>query len=111
MRKYLAQANSTSEVGFTRLSPVLSRELVMRIVSSLPEVGRRYSPVSRKSRGTEWIGLPKAAFGRSVALLREWRQRSRERAQLAALDERMLRDIGISRGDVLREINKPFWRA
>ena len=44
-------------------------------------------------------------------MLREWRQRSRERAQLAVLDERMLRDIGISRGDVLREINKPFWRA
>jgi uncharacterized protein YjiS (DUF1127 family) len=75
----------------------------MRIVLSLPEVGRRYSPVSRKSRGTEWIGLPKAAFGQSVAVLREWRQRSRERAQLATLD--------ISRGDVLREINKPFWRA
>ena len=83
----------------------------MRIVSPLPEFGRRYSPVSRKSHGTEWIGLPRAAFGRLVATLREWGQRSRERAQLATLDERMLRDVGINRGDVLREINKPFWRA
>jgi uncharacterized protein YjiS (DUF1127 family) len=54
--------------------------------------------------------LPRLAFGRAVAVLREWRQRSRERAQLASLDDRMLRDIGVSRGDVLQEINKPFWR-
>ena len=82
----------------------------MRIVLSLPESGRRYSSVSQKSRGTDWSRLLKAVFARAVAVLREWRQRSRERAQLAMLDERMLRDIGISRGDVLREINKPFWR-
>lgn len=83
----------------------------MRIVSSLPASGRRYSPVSQKSRHTEWIRLLKAVFAQAVGVLGEWRQRSRERAQLAALDERMLRDIGISRGDVLHEINKPFWRA
>jgi uncharacterized protein YjiS (DUF1127 family) len=83
----------------------------MRIVSSLPTIGRRYSSVPQKSRSTEWLPLTKTAFGRAVAVLREWRQRSRERAQLATLDERMLRDIGISRGDVLSELNKPFWRT
>ncbi len=45
-----------------------------------------------------------------VALLREWRERRRSRAELASLDERMLRDIGVSRADVWHEINKPFWR-
>jgi uncharacterized protein YjiS (DUF1127 family) len=50
------------------------------------------------------------AVDRIVATLRAWRQRSRERIQLAILDDRLLRDIGVTRGDVWREINKPFWR-
>jgi uncharacterized protein YjiS (DUF1127 family) len=50
------------------------------------------------------------ALDRIVATLRAWRQRSRERAELARLDDRMLRDIGVTRCDVWREINKPFWR-
>jgi uncharacterized protein YjiS (DUF1127 family) len=83
----------------------------MRIVSTLSESGHRYSSMPQTKRRIAWRRLPKAVFGRAVAVLREWRQRSRERAQLATLDERMLRDIGISRGDVLREINKPFWRV
>jgi uncharacterized protein YjiS (DUF1127 family) len=43
-------------------------------------------------------------------MLQQWRGRRRERAELARLDDRMLRDIGITRGDVWQEINKPFWR-
>ncbi len=42
--------------------------------------------------------------------LRKWRHRSRSRAALATLDDRMLKDIGITRIDVWREVNKPFWR-
>jgi len=42
--------------------------------------------------------------------LHAWRRRSRERAELAALDDRMLQDIGLSRGDAEFLINKPFWR-
>ena len=46
----------------------------------------------------------------ALATLREWRRRSRERAQFATLDDRMLRDIGVTHAE--REIlaNKPFWR-
>ena len=40
-----------------------------------------------------------------------WQDRRRQRHALARLDDRMLRDIGITRGDVWREINKPFWRS
>ncbi len=36
--------------------------------------------------------------------------RARERAHLAELDERMLRDMGITRLDVAGEADKPFWR-
>jgi uncharacterized protein YjiS (DUF1127 family) len=45
-----------------------------------------------------------------IATLREWRRRGRDRHQLAQFDERMLRDIGLTRGDACHEINKPFWR-
>jgi uncharacterized protein YjiS (DUF1127 family) len=46
----------------------------------------------------------------AFATLREWRRRSRERAQLAALDDRMLRDIGLTHADREFLANKPFWR-
>jgi len=44
------------------------------------------------------------------ATLREWRRRSRERAELAALDDRTLKDIGLTRADAEFLSNKPFWR-
>jgi uncharacterized protein YjiS (DUF1127 family) len=47
----------------------------------------------------------------AVALVRLWRQRAREREQLAHLDTRMLRDIGITPYETDTECNKPFWRA
>ena len=45
-----------------------------------------------------------------VATLGEWRRRNRERAELAALDDRMLKDIGLTRTDAEFLSNKPFWR-
>lgn len=44
------------------------------------------------------------------AALREWRRRKNSRLELARLDERMLRDIGLTRLDAEYEVNKPFWR-
>lgn len=39
-----------------------------------------------------------------------WAERRRQRRHLAALDERMLHDIGVSAADVEHEVTKPFWR-
>ncbi len=36
--------------------------------------------------------------------------RARERALLASLDARALADMGITRCDVMCELEKPFWR-
>jgi uncharacterized protein YjiS (DUF1127 family) len=41
----------------------------------------------------------------------ECHTRSRERSVLRALDDHMLRDVGLTRADVYREVSKPFWRA
>jgi uncharacterized protein YjiS (DUF1127 family) len=48
--------------------------------------------------------------GRVLATFREWRRRARERAELASLDNRMLRDIGLTRADAEFLSNKSFWR-
>lgn len=45
------------------------------------------------------------------ARLAEWHERSVQRTQLASMNERMLKDIGISHGDAVREASKPFWRV
>jgi uncharacterized protein YjiS (DUF1127 family) len=48
--------------------------------------------------------------GGALAIWREWRRRARDRAELASLDDRMLRDIGLTRSDAEFLSNKPFWR-
>ncbi len=42
-------------------------------------------------------------------LLATWAERARRRRELAQLDDRQLRDIGVSPIEVRREIIKPFW--
>jgi len=46
---------------------------------------------------------------RAAELLLTWQERSRQRHQLQCLSDHMLRDIGLSRADVLAEATKPFW--
>ena len=46
----------------------------------------------------------------AAATVRFWYCRHRERAQLAALSDLMLRDIGITRTDAIRLSSKPFWK-
>jgi len=41
----------------------------------------------------------------------EWQRRSRSRHELENLSDATLRDIGITRCEAHREINKPFWMA
>jgi uncharacterized protein YjiS (DUF1127 family) len=53
---------------------------------------------------------PHHRFGWLRMRLREWRRRARDRAELAALDDRTLADIGISRAEAEFLANKPFWR-
>jgi uncharacterized protein YjiS (DUF1127 family) len=48
---------------------------------------------------------------RFIVLLKIWRQRLRDRRELAAMDDRSLRDIGLTRYDVELELRKPFWRG
>lgn len=52
------------------------------------------------------------SLARVVArILRLWRSRMRERNAFTLIDDRDLRDAGLSRYDVQRELAKPFWRG
>jgi uncharacterized protein YjiS (DUF1127 family) len=53
---------------------------------------------------------PAGLFATVVERLLEWQERSRSRVLLGRMDDRMLRDMGISRSDVDVEVTKPFWR-
>jgi|TARA_B100000315_G_scaffold256107_1_gene301219 uncharacterized protein YjiS (DUF1127 family) len=51
-----------------------------------------------------------AVISRLLDSLYLWQARIDERRELVRLDERLLKDAGMSRGDVLIESSKPFWR-
>jgi uncharacterized protein YjiS (DUF1127 family) len=53
---------------------------------------------------------PASYLRRALALFEVWRQRLSDRRALAQMDERSLRDIGVTRCDALYEARKPFWR-
>ena len=40
-----------------------------------------------------------------------WLDRARQRRHLGELDDRLLRDIGLSRAEVDHEISQPFWQT
>lgn len=42
---------------------------------------------------------------------RTWRDRVRQRRELAQWTDRDLHDVGLSWSDIVHEAEKPFWRA
>jgi uncharacterized protein YjiS (DUF1127 family) len=55
-------------------------------------------------------GLRNAGVWLALALL-HWHELTQQRRRLLALDERMLKDIGLTRADACREGARPFWDA
>lgn len=47
---------------------------------------------------------------RFVEMVQSWWERSEQRSHLARLDDRMLRDIGVSHAEADRESEKWFWQ-
>ena len=46
----------------------------------------------------------------ALTRLHDWYEVYRQRRALLGLDDAMLKDIGLSRADAIREGSKPFWR-
>lgn len=65
----------------------------------------RTSPAKQSGRGTP------IRIGAILALAWTWAERRRSRRDLRSLDERLLRDIGLSPGEAQREGAMPFWKV
>ena len=67
--------------------------------------------LDRSPAGLAAGGVPRlrACLSRVVLLLLYWQDLARQRRALAALDDHMLKDIGLSRADARQEADRPFW--
>ncbi|HJQ57696.1 MAG TPA: DUF1127 domain-containing protein [Vineibacter sp.] len=64
-----------------------------------------------EARGIAASNNGNTLFARAVGAVLLWRQRSRDRAELARLTHRDARDLGLDPGMITYEASKPFWRA
>jgi uncharacterized protein YjiS (DUF1127 family) len=78
-------------------------EVVMEVHASTPARGARTAPAL-------WPAIRPWAAAALDRLL-GWHELARQRRALLALDDRMLKDIGITRADAEREASRPFWRG
>jgi uncharacterized protein YjiS (DUF1127 family) len=56
------------------------------------------------------MAAPIRALLKAVRFLSSRYEYARQRRALAALDDHLLRDIGLTRHEAAREAHKPFWR-
>ena len=96
-----------------RRQPIIAPKLLDRVPAqrSTPRTSATQEPadaahpvVTPRVNWSQVLGL-------IVATLREWRRRRAERRELASLDERMLRDVGLDPGTVYYEASQSFWRT
>ena len=57
------------------------------------------------------VGHPSGLVARIGDLFWTWRRRIQDRQAFAHLDQRDLRDMGLSQWEVETELAKPFWRG
>jgi uncharacterized protein YjiS (DUF1127 family) len=55
--------------------------------------------------------LARRAMSATLQQLLLWQERATERHHLSMAEDRMLRDVGLTRADLAPEIRKPFWRS
>ncbi|MCG8356993.1 MAG: DUF1127 domain-containing protein [Kiloniellales bacterium] len=74
-----------------------------RISSDGTAIASPRSPLQRRLGARLWL---LRFFDRLI----EWQTRYQERQRLRQLDDRILRDIGLTRADIEFECSKPVWR-
>ncbi|UTW08258.1 DUF1127 domain-containing protein [Pseudomonas benzenivorans] len=52
---------------------------------------------------------PRALIGKAWGHIKRWHQLAEQRRRLATLNDEALKDLGLSRADVLEESERPFW--
>lgn len=87
-----------------------SKEFDARVLAAMPAAAGRPAGPSEGATAPRPCGLARV-FGALLNNLALWQERAEQRADLAEMDERMLKDIGVSAADAWKETRKPFWRA
>jgi uncharacterized protein YjiS (DUF1127 family) len=59
---------------------------------------------------SSWGDAASSQARAALATIASWLRNRSERRLLVRLDDRMLQDLGLSRGDVDREYDRPFWQ-
>lgn len=54
-------------------------------------------------------GTTVSLWKRVVQRFLRWQELARQRRELASMSDEALKDIGLSRADILEEIERPFW--
>jgi uncharacterized protein YjiS (DUF1127 family) len=67
-------------------------------------------PAGPPALGGLWLAWLASRLRHLPDQLLMWLERSRQRRVLGAMDDRMLRDIGVSRGAAFAETRKWFWQ-
>jgi uncharacterized protein YjiS (DUF1127 family) len=86
--------------------------------SPIPATGSFGGYAVRTAPALAGVSSAVAAVGHSIAgridgvveKMFTWQHRLADRRALESLDDRMLQDIGLTRGDVFIESSKPFWK-
>ena len=80
----------------------------MSCIQAFPGAGPCIRHSSMPPAGVE-ARLRDRLLGLLARKLLSWIARGKQRCDLAQLDDRLLRDIGITRAAAMREAAKPFW--
>ena len=73
-----------------------------RVITGAREMHHAPAHARRSTGGEQYV---------CARAFKTWLERSNQLRALAELDDRMLRDIGVTRSQVQHEIAKPFWSA
>lgn len=81
-------------------------------MGTIYDFGSFEGAIGRIVSKTVWAGFKTGrAVLDAVTTVLAWQDRARQRSQLQLMDQRMLRDIGLTRVDIDAEMRKPFWRS
>ncbi len=78
----------------------------MHTMSRAPETGGDTAAIRHPRRNGILSSLENM-----IGLVFLWRARYWQRRSLSKLDDRLLKDVGLTRKDAAQETAKPFWRA
>ena len=70
----------------------------------------QHPPSLGAARALGWARSGLRRLERAADLVLGWQERAQQRRQLETLSDHMLRDIGLTRADVLAEATKRFWQ-